>query len=137
MMSYFGKCIHVSRSQGSFKKQNLVNKITFFRNTKQVLSIFPEATRSRSGRIEPEQTSYGVGEIMEHLSNIKVLCLYLRGSSQGSYSNFPKRGEKFHATLEEISPQSNLTGRKRQKDLSLQVINHLKGMEDSYFAHRP
>jgi len=134
-MTYFGKCIHVQRSQGNLKKQNLIQKIDYFKNKKQVISLFPEATRSRSGRVIPEQTSYGAGEIIQRLPNIKVLCLYLRGTNQEKYSDFPRRGTCFRALFKEISPQSDLSGRKMQKDLSLQIIGHLKAMEEEYFAN--
>jgi len=136
VITYFGKCIHVRRSKGNLKKQNLIEKITYLKKNKQVLSLFPEGTRSRSGRIIPSETSYGAGEMLEYLPQAKVLCLYLRGQNQQTYSHFPQRGEKVNALLEEISPSSELTGRKKQKDLSLQIISHLKSMEEKYFAHR-
>ena len=56
--------------------------------------IFPEGTRSRTGRIDTENFSYGAGRLIEHIPECQVLCIYLRGDKQNTYSSIPKFNDR-------------------------------------------
>ena len=133
VLTYLGKCIHVSRGAGGLNRQNIKDHLNYFSSSNHVISIFPEGTRSRSGYFDFTSITYGTGELLHHLQEYKVVCFYLRGKSQVTYSNFPKRGEVFNAKLEEIKVNSDLKGRKKHRDLSQKISNHLKKMETSFF----
>ncbi len=40
--------------------------------------IFPEGGRTRTGRVDTEGFSYGVGRFVKEFPDLKVMCLYLR-----------------------------------------------------------
>ena len=96
--------------------------------------IFPEGTRSRTGRITVETVSYGIGKIIKELPGCDVLCVYLRGASQDSYSHFPVKGETFSIDLELMAPVTKFKGLRAVRDYSAQVISRMKQMENRYFA---
>ena len=96
--------------------------------------VFPEGTRSRSGRIEPKAGTYGVGKILQKMPNTRVLCFYLRGQNQRKFSFFPKKNEIFTGVMKEIKPTTEKKGLRGMKDISEQIINELHQMEQDYFS---
>ncbi|MEO1575318.1 MAG: 1-acyl-sn-glycerol-3-phosphate acyltransferase, partial [Pseudomonadota bacterium] len=58
---YLGRCIPVTRG-GTKEQRNLAqDKMRYVLARGDAISIFPEGTRSRSGRIDPEEFSYASG----------------------------------------------------------------------------
>jgi len=99
--------------------------------------IFPEGRRSRTGRVNKEDFSYGVGRFVKKVENCKVMCMYLRGDKQDSYSIIPAWGEKFSVQMEVFTPEliegSDL---RVQREYAMQIIDRLAQMEENYFALR-
>lgn len=100
-----------------------------------VVSIFPEGTRSRTGIIDDQNFSYGAGEILKHSDAATVICIYLRGRKEGGFANYPTMGENFYIEIEAFTPKSENSGLRKVKDMSTQIINKLKEMEKIYFEH--
>lgn len=134
LITYLGKCIPINRKGGKAHIDEIMNKVKFLLIRGDAFLIFPEGTRSRSGRIDLEEMTYGVGKLIQEIGKVGVLCVYLRGDGQEKYSNFPKKGERFYIEMELIWPQTELKGMRGQKDLSLQVGSCLKKFEEEYFA---
>jgi len=111
-------------------------KCAYLLKKKENLMIFPEGTRSRRGRVNTEDYPYGVGRFICNIPGCRVMCIYLRGNGQETYSNFPKFGEAFTMAVEECQPKSQLKGLRAQKDCSEQVIRNLARMEKVYFDSR-
>ena len=133
-ITYLSKCIPIDRQGTKEHKDEVLNKLRYLLSIGDICMIFPEGTRSRSGMIEPENVTYGVGKILEQVPECEVLCIYMRGRGQDTYSSFPKKDEQFYFQMELLAPKTTETGRRAVRDYSVQVINKLKSMEDIYFA---
>lgn len=131
---YLTKCIPVIRGGDREKVKSSLEKCAYLLNKGESLMIFPEGTRAREGRVDTVNFSYGVGRLLCHMPDCRVMCIYLRGDGQQTYSNFPRYGETFSAVVEECRPRSALKGLKAQRDCAGQIIKCLSQMENNYFA---
>ena len=95
----------------------------------EAVLIFPEGGRSRSGRVEVESAAVGVGRILRQVPDCRVLCVYLRGVQQRSFSALPVRGDRFRVALAEIEPKTDEAGLRGTRDLARQVVARLAAME--------
>lgn len=136
LIAYLGKCIPIDRAGSNEHKDLILATLSYLLRSGEVCMIFPEGTRSRTGRIQPEQVSYGVGRIIQSVPDCHVLCVYSRGLQQETYSIFPKKREEFYIKMELIKPSSENTGRRAARDYAQQIINKLFTMEQAYFAQR-
>ncbi len=135
LITYLGKCIPIDRRGSKEHIELVMSKVKFLLEKGDVFLIFPEGTRSRTGKFELESMTYGIGKIIQELENVHVLCIYLRGDNQFTYSNFPQKKEKFRIDMELIIPRTQYTGIRGQKDLALQVGKVLKKLEDKYMLN--
>lgn len=136
-MCYLTKCIPVSRGGEREEMKRVLEKCLFVLSRKQHVLIFPEGGRSRTGRINRETFSYGVGRFVSECENCKILCIYMRGEGQKHYSNIPCLGEHFTITTEVFLPiRSDETGLRVQRRYAEEIIHHLARMEEQYFAAR-
>ncbi len=133
LVTYLNKCIPIDRQGPSVHIESVLAKISYLLSRGDVCLIFPEGTRSRSGRVDIEGAGYGIGKLIRNLPGCRVLCLYQRGATQANYSDFPKKGETFDVAIELISPRSDFTGLRAVRDYSVQVLSKLKEMEDRYY----
>lgn len=135
-MCYLGKCIFVERSGTIASKKRTWQKVRTMLRRGDLVNIFPEGGRSRSGRVDLDRAVYGIGHLLQSVPDCLVVCVYVRGNAQRQYSFFPKRGDTFHMRAKLIEPTTTESGRRGVKDLTLQVMGTLKGMEEEYFASR-
>lgn len=136
LMSYVGKTVPIDRAGTSAHHRAVLGKLAHLLEQGDVVTIFPEAGRSRSGRIEPEKVAYGVGQILRDVPNALVVCVYQRGDRQDTWGFQPVRGDRIHVELETLEPKTTNRGLRAARDLSRQIIGKLKEMEDRYFASR-
>lgn len=135
VFAWLGKCIPIDR-KGSQEHLSLVlEKMKYLLHIGNIVMIFPEGRRSRTGRIDTETVTYGVGNILKEFPDPRVLCVYLRGDHQNTYSKFPAIGESFYIKMELIEPRSESRGLRAARDISQQVIYKLKELEDDYFEN--
>ena len=130
---YLGKCIPIDRAGDEEHHKEVLGKITYLVGAGQVATIFPEGGRSRTGRVDVEAATYGVGRILGALSRPQVVCAYLRGEKQETYGHAPLKGDVLHLRVEVIEPATAHAGLRGVRDLSRQVIGKLRAMEESYF----
>ncbi len=130
---YLVKCIPVKRGGNRNSVKRSMDKCAYLLNHGQNLMIFPEGTRSRTGRLSFENCTYHVGRLEYKIPNTCVLCIYLRGDRQKTYSNFPRFGETFTAMACQFRPKTELKGLRAHRDCARQIINHLSKMEAAYF----
>lgn len=136
LLCYLGKCIPVSRGGDREVMRHTLDKCIYLLSKGELVLIFPEGGRSRTGRVDEENFSYGVGRFVTTVENCQVMCMYLRGEGQTSYSNFPRFGERFALTMDTFYPSSQFNGLKGQRDCAHQIVERLKQMEEDYFALR-
>jgi 1-acyl-sn-glycerol-3-phosphate acyltransferase len=130
---YLGKCIPIDRAGTEAHHKEVLSKITYLVGEGQVATIFPEGGRSRTGQVDVEAVTYGIGRILSGLRRPQVVCAYLRGERQETFGHSPEKGDVLHLRVEVIEPATDHTGLRGVRDLSRQVIGKLREMEEAYF----
>jgi 1-acyl-sn-glycerol-3-phosphate acyltransferase len=134
---YLTKCIFLDRDGSAKHKHDVLNLCRFLLLKDQVVLIFPEGQRSRSGRFDEKRLRFGVGKIASSLKDCRVLCIYLRGDQQETFSNYPARGSRFTMKLRLLKPTSNQVSRKQMSvEIVAQIGAAIKNLENEYFAKR-
>lgn len=128
------KCIPVTRGGSREKVSASLRRIRHLLSRGETALVFPEGGRSRSGRVEPESTTYGVGRILTAVPGCRTLCVYLRGDRQATWSTIPRRGDSFYVDFELFHPESEHRGLRRARDLARQIVRKLASMEERYFS---
>jgi len=136
VVCYLAKCIPISRGGDREAMKHTLDKCVYLLTKGELVLVFPEGGRARTGRIDGENFSYGVGRFVTTVKNCRVMCMYLRGEGQTSYSNLPRFGERFTMKIDTLRPSSPFTGLKGQRDCAHQIVERLKEMEEDYFALR-
>lgn len=130
---FLAKTMPIDRSDDG-QGRAVLEKIRWLVSRGEVVTLFPEGARSRTGRIDPASVTYGVGQILKDLDRPQVLCAYLRGRRQQTMSAIPAWGDTLELKVELIEPSTQQTGLRAARDLSRQVIGKLKAMEDAWLA---
>ncbi len=78
----------------------------------------------------------GVGRLCRSVPECRVLCVYLRGDQQESYSGIPIRGERFRGSVSVIEPKTDHQGLRASRDIARQISARLAEMEQEYFDGR-
>jgi 1-acyl-sn-glycerol-3-phosphate acyltransferase len=136
ILAYLYKCVPVTRGSDRTEVAKVLEKVRFLLARGQVALVFPEGGRSRSGRVEVESAAYGVGRIVNSLPGCRVLCVYLRGEGQETYTDLPRRGERFRVQVACIEPKSDRGGLRGSLDVARQVTARLVEMERRHFDGR-
>ena len=136
-LTYLSKCIPVDREGSAEHRNHILAQVGYLLRQGETFTIFPEGGRSRSGRIEPENVTYGIGHILKEFSDARVICVYCRGDEQRSYSDLARRGDIFYIELEGLNISTSHKGLRGVRDIAGQVIGKLKQMEDVYFQKHP
>jgi len=137
ILCYLSKCIPINRGGSREKMKESLEKCIYLLKSGETIMIFPEGKRSRTGRVDMEGFSYGVGRFVKNVENCKVMCMYLRGDKQDSYSIIPAWGEKFSIQIEIFTPKAAEGSELRvQREYATQIIDRLVQMEENYFALR-
>ena len=132
IVAYFGKCILINR-KGDKRHHNFVldQALKFLKNREPLL-IFPEGTRSRTGKIDIKNMKYGVGKIIQQLlPDCDVLAVYVKNHKYKKFSNYPPRHSHFTVHTHLFQPGTNHKGLRGQKELTAQIMKKLKSFEDS------
>jgi len=133
VLCYLAKCIPISRGGDRRKMKSTMDKCAYLLKNGESLLIFPEGGRSRTDRVDTEDFSYGVGRLIANSTDCRVMCIYLRGDGQKTYSNIPEFGEHFTIRIETFSPDMENRRLKAQRSCAKQIVEHLSRMEKDYF----
>ena len=136
LLVFIAKCIPISRGGERGKVANVLTRVTHLLRRGEVAMVFPEGTRSRTGRVSDESVAWGVGRIISSTPGCRVLCIYSRGDTQESWGSIPNMGDHFTMSLECFEPKSDYKGARRSRDLVSQVVARLAHMEEAYFDGR-
>lgn len=136
MMTYFNKTLYLERAGTPEHRALVLARLGYLAAHGQLVTIFPEGQRSRTGRVEPDEVTYGIGQILKDLNDPIVVCVYVRGERQATFSNLPAKGDVIHVDMEVLEPKTSSRGLRAARDLSRQVILKLKEMEDRRLGPR-
>lgn len=141
LISYIGKCVFIDFNNHNRATNQPMNIAKYLLLRGEYIMLFPEGHRGHGGRVDTQNFTYGVGKLIKEVPNIKVLCTYLRGSTQMEGSNFPNKHDKFYCKLKLLDPTklipqaiNNTSELKIMRDLSKKIIQQLYDMEQEYFA---
>lgn len=129
---YVGKCLLIDSD--TTKAKATMSKAQSLLQKGHHVMVFPEGTRSKTGRVNTENFVYGVGGLINQIADMQVLMVYLRGNSQKKRSKMPRKGDKFSLTMNLFRPSSAQKGLRAQREISQQLIQKLHQMEEAYFA---
>lgn len=130
------KCVPITRGSDRKEVSGVLARLAYLLSRGEAVLIFPEGGRSRTGRVEIDSAAYGVGRLVAALPGCRVLCVYLRGERQASFSDLPVRGERFRVLVDTLEPSSELQGLRASLDLSQQIVRKLSDLERRHFDGR-
>ncbi len=130
------KCLPIRRGGDRKAVSVVIKRVQHLLARGETALIFPEAGRSRTGRVQFDSIAHGVGRIMNSVRDCQALCVYMRGDRQKTWSTVPARGDSFYVDFELFQPESEHSGLRRSKDLAEQIVTRLSRMEKRYFASR-
>lgn len=130
------KCIPITRGGPRDGVGAVLTRVIYLLQRGETALLFPEAGRSRTGRVDVDAAAWGVGRVIGAVPHCRVLCVYLRGRRQTTWSDFPAKGDVLDVSLVCIEPKSDAKGVRRSRDLALQVTRQLQCMEEAYFDGR-
>ena len=140
-ISYIGKCIFIDVGAPKTINNQPIKIAKHLLLKGEYTMLFPEGHRGHEGRVDTQNFTYGVGKLIHEVPNIRVLCVYLRGSSQKYSSNFPNKRDKFYCKLKLLEPSfkdaiinNNHSELRNIRGISKHIIQNLVGMEQEYFA---
>ncbi len=136
MAIYAFKCVPVERGGDRSEVTQVLARLAYAVSNCEVALIFPEAGRSRTGRVDPDLAASGVGRVYRSVAGCRVLCVYLRGDHQDGYSDLPVRGERFRGSVSVIEPKTSCRGLRASRDISRQIAQRLAEMEQEYVDAR-
>jgi len=136
MAMYVLKCLPIERGGDRLEVTEVLSCLANVVSNHEVALIFPEAGRSRTGRVDPDSAASGVGRIYRSVPHCRVICVYLRGDHQDAYSDMPVRGEVFRGSVSTIEPKTNYRGLRASRDVARQIAQRLANMEQEYFDGR-
>jgi len=80
LLVYLMKCVPVTRGGDRAEVAGALGRLVHLLGRGEAVLVFPEGGRSRSGRVDVENATYGVGRMIGDLPRCRVLCIYLRGA---------------------------------------------------------
>lgn len=126
---YTMKCLPIRRGADRKEAARVLARLAYLIGGGDVGLLFPEGGRSRSGRVEADAAAYGVGRLVKALPGCRVLCVYLRGAQQATWSDLPVRGERFRVRMETLEPKSDAAGLRGSLEISRQIVALLLELE--------
>ena len=131
LFAYIFKCIPVVRGGRRAEVAKSLARVVHTLRRGETTLLFPEGGRSRSGRVELENAAPGVGRVFRAVPGCRVLCVYLRGRKQESFSALPARGDRFRVALRLMEPKTDDTGLRASREVARQITSTLIEMEQA------
>ena len=136
VLAYLVKCLPIPRGGERRVVAQVLEGLAWLMRRGEVVLMFPEGGRSRTGRVDTQSAAHGVGRLIQEVGDCRVLCVYLRGDAQQGWSNLPARGDTFTLTTRLVEPRTTLRGLRASRDLASQLLGHLAEMESTSWAGR-
>lgn len=136
---YLTKCIFIDRKGSAAHKNAVLNLCRYLLAKGNIVLIFPEGQRSRTGRFDIERLRFGTGKIINALGRAKVLCVHIRSPKQKTFSNYPPKGAHFQIRTQVIEPTINAADTPKIASISIvkQIGETIRKMEHSFFLENP
>ncbi len=132
LFAYVFKCIPVVRGGRRAEVAKSLARVVHTLRRGETTLLFPEGGRSRSGRVDLDSAAPGVGRIYRAVPGCRVLCVYLRGRAQESFSAVPQRRDRFRVALRAMEPKTEESGLRASREVARQITKTLIEMEQSF-----
>jgi 1-acyl-sn-glycerol-3-phosphate acyltransferase len=136
ILVYLLKCVPVKRGSNRADVAKTLEKVAELLRRGESVLIFPEGGRSRTGRVDTEAATYGVGRLVGQVPGCRVLCIYLRGRNQETWTDTPAHGDAFDVYAASLEPKTDHKGLRASVDISKQIVARLAEMEQRHFDDR-
>ena len=136
LLIFIARCIPITRGGSREGVGDVLERVKYLLLNGETALLYPEAGRSRSGRVEEDSGAWGVGRVVGAVPGCRVLCVYLRGRQQETWGDFPAKRDVMDVSLVCIEPKSDQRGARRSRDIAQQVVRQLVRMEEEYFDAR-
>jgi len=130
------KCLPVKRGGDRRAVGMVLKRLIYLMGRGEAGLLFPEGGRSRTGRVNTQAVTYGIGRVVKALPGCQVACVYLRGKSQETWTTRPKSGETFRVSVACFEPKTDHKGLRGSVDISGQILERLAAMEREHFDGR-
>ncbi|MEX1182590.1 MAG: lysophospholipid acyltransferase family protein [Gemmatimonadota bacterium] len=134
--SFLGKSVYVTRGGPREEVKRTLGRIAHLLRSGELVCIFPEGGRSRSGRVDTEGFAYGAGQVVQSVPGTSVLCIYMRGRLQHGYTDLPVTDDEYELDFELFEPVTAAAGLRGARDIATQIIHRLAAMEERHLAAR-
>lgn len=134
VLCYIGRCLPIIRRGPREEVRRVLDKVNTLLHRGDSILIFPEGGRSRVGRVDTENFTYGVGTILQEAPGARVLCVFFRGERQKDFTNLPARHDRFYIDMRMLRPTTAHEGLRGARDLATQIVHELAAMEQIYFG---
>lgn len=133
---YLSKCIYLDREKERERNYPTIKAATSLLRNGEILLVFPEGRRSKTGRFDDSRLAYGLGKIIEELGECRVLCTYLRAPEQGNKaSRFFPRGSNYKILTELVHYKSSDSGELKAAKIVRDISVRIKKLESNYFLN--
>lgn len=132
VVCYLGKCLLIEKEL-SASKQTMSTASHLLQKGHHIM-VFPEGTRSDTGRVNDKNFVYGVGQLHLDSELPQVLMVYLRGKQQIKATKLPVKGEQFTIDMKLVEIHSDQKGRRAMRDVASKMIGALIELEQLYWA---
>jgi 1-acyl-sn-glycerol-3-phosphate acyltransferase len=136
VLVYLMKCVPIVRGSDRKEVGAVLDRLVHLMRRGEAVLIFPEGGRSRTGRIDVDNPTYGAGRLVGELPGCRVACVYLRGERQTSYGSLPARGERFRVQVSGITPAPRRPGLRGSVEVSREILGELARLERRHFDGR-
>ncbi len=136
LLAYLGKCIPIRRGGSREDVARVLGRVSHLLKRGELALVFPEGGRSRTGRVEAGSAAWGVGRIVAATPGCRVLCVYMRGEKQETWSDYPGPGDRLQLKVTSFEPKSDRRGVRRTRDIAQQIVGQLMRLEEEFFHGR-
>lgn len=135
MITYISKCLYIDRNADKDHKHVILGVAAKMLQEGEIVMIFPEGKRSRTGRFDDSKLAYGIGKLITELGEARVLCTYLRSPAQGDKpSNFPPRGARYQILYDLRVYKASEWGENPVEAIMRDIAQHMMALEAKYFT---
>jgi hypothetical protein len=129
-LCYLGKCLPIRRGGDRAQQRQVLAKAAALLRRGELVLVFPEGRRSRTGSIDGELAADGIGRLIKSVPGCRVLCVYLRAHDQTSYSTMPNRGARLSLRMRLLQPPAVAgAGVRASRQITAAVLAELTAME--------
>ncbi|MGD9765011.1 MAG: lysophospholipid acyltransferase family protein [Candidatus Binatia bacterium] len=130
IVCYLAKCLPIRRGGDRTLQRVVFAKAANLLRRGELLLVFPEGRRSRTGSVDGEWAADGIGRLIKTVPGCRVLCVYVRADNQTQYSVMPKRGARFTMAMRLLDPPAvSGSGVRANREITAAILGQLAAME--------